>query len=94
MSYRNIHRVLAVIFFMICVSILYYGEQLGVWRGYIGDVIIVMFLYSLVQSIHIVPTIRALTGVLTLTYVIEILQFFHFIDFIHGSHSQALMLIL
>ena len=54
--YRNIHILLSILFFTLCVLIVQYSHELRVWRGYIGDVVVIMFLYSLVQSIHQYPS--------------------------------------
>jgi hypothetical protein len=49
-------------------------------RPYGGDVLVVILLYCLVRSFLKVPVVATALGVLAFSFVVEILQYFHFVD--------------
>jgi hypothetical protein len=49
-------------------------------RPYGGDVLVVILLYCLVRSFLNLPVVATALGVLAFSYVVEILQYFRFVD--------------
>ncbi|NRH21466.1 DUF2809 domain-containing protein [Candidatus Gracilibacteria bacterium] len=92
-SYPAIHRIFAVLFFLICVGIVFYSRELGQFRGFIGDIVIVMFLYSLVQGIYRFNPGKLILALLLLAFFIEMLQYFHFVIYMGWEKNQAMNLI-
>lgn len=92
-SYQIIHRIFAVLFFFICVCIVFYSHELGQLRWFIWDTIIVMFLYSFIQWIHKMNSWKLIGAILILAYGIEILQYFHFVKYMWWGENQVMRLI-
>lgn len=92
-SYQSVHRIFAVLFFLICVSIVFYSHELGQLRWFIWDIVIVMFLYSFVQWIYRFNPWKLTIIVLTLAFSIELLQYFHFVTYMWWEKNQAMNLI-
>lgn len=63
-------------------------------RPYVGDFLVVIFLYCLVRSFIDIPAIPLAIGVLLFAYLVEMLQYFSFIDRIGLRHSKLANLIL
>jgi hypothetical protein len=51
-------------------------------RPYVGDFLVVMLIYCFVKSFMGTPVIQTTIGVLLFSYIIEVLQYFHFVDVI------------
>lgn len=92
-SYPAIHRIFAVLFFLICVGIVFYSRELGQFRWFIWDIVIVMFLYSLVQWIYRFNPWKLILALLLLAFFIEMLQYFHFVIYMWWEKNQAMNLI-
>lgn len=71
MTPRRIHLILTFLFLGISALIAFYSRELGSIRGYIGDVVIVMFLYSLVRTLHDFGRTYTFLGVVIFAYLIE-----------------------
>ncbi len=63
-------------------------------RPYVGDFLVVIFLYCLVQSIGRRPLNRVLAGVLLFSYLVEIGQYFHLVAHLGLGHSRVARLVL
>ena len=76
---RNIHLFFTGILFLILCLILQYSHELGTMRGFIGDFIVVMFLSSILFSMKRWDKKKIIIGVVFFAYIVEILQYFHFV---------------
>ena len=76
---RNIHLFLAGILFLILCLILHYSHELGTMRGFIGDIVIVMFLSSILFSMKRWDKKKIVIGVVLFAYIVEFFQYFHFV---------------
>lgn len=90
LSSQTIHRFFAVLFFLICVSIVFYSRELGQLRWFIWDIISVMLLYSLVQWIYRFNPWILILALLLLAFFIEMLQYFHFVIYMWWEKNQAM----
>lgn len=93
MKYSTLHRIFSVLFFIVCIFIVIYSHELGELRWFIWDVIIVMFLYSLIQGIYYITPWKIAIAVLVLSFSIELLQYFHFGTLMWWETSPVMMLI-
>lgn len=75
---QYIHRILAGVFFAICVLIVLWSRELWELRGFIWDVIIVMLLYSTILSFCHIRRLQLTIGIVLFAYCIELLQYLHF----------------
>lgn len=57
-------------------------------RPYVGDVLVVMLIYCFVKAFMNTPVLITAVGVLLFSYVIETLQYFHFVNRIGLKHSS------
>ena len=63
-------------------------------RPYVGDFLVVIFLYCLVRSFIKASVLHVAIGVLLFAFVVEILQYFHFIALIGLKDSMLARVIL
>ncbi len=75
MSIRTIYRGISVLFFILCIAIVYYADILGKLRGFIGDVIIVMLLFSIGKSFFNIQSSKLIVSIFLLAVSIEVLQY-------------------
>lgn len=94
MNYRRIHIILTFLLLGISALIAFYSRELGSIRGYIGDVVIVMFLYSLVRTFHDIGRMYTFLGVVIFAYLIEWLQYLDILDILHIRGNTILKLAL
>lgn len=63
-------------------------------RPYVGDFLVVVFLYCLVRSFLKIPVLGAAIAVLLFSFIIETLQYFQFITLLHLQHSTLAKILL
>jgi hypothetical protein len=63
-------------------------------RPYVGDFLVVIFLYCLLRSFLKASVLPVVIGVLLFAFVVEILQYFHFIALIGLEDSMLTRVIL
>ncbi|MDO7845811.1 DUF2809 domain-containing protein [Hymenobacter sp. M29] len=63
-------------------------------RPYVGDFLAPVFLYCLVCSGLAVAPMRAAAGVLLISYLIEFLQYFHFLSWLGWQHIRVATVLL
>jgi hypothetical protein len=85
--------ILAVLLFLIEVSIAVYLHDDFV-RPFIGDVLVVIFLYCLVKSFWDAKVLPTAIAVLLFAYFIEMMQYFHFVALIGLEKSKLANTIL
>jgi hypothetical protein len=84
---------LALLLFLIEVLIAAFAHDRFI-RPYFGDFLVVIFLYCLVRSFFKAPYFKVALAVLLFAYLIEVLQYFHFIRHLGLQHSLLARLIL
>lgn len=63
-------------------------------RPYGGDYLVVMLIYCFVKSFADFPPIQTVIGVLLFSYVIEIAQYFHFVEVIGLGQSRIAVMLM
>ena len=63
-------------------------------RPYIGDLMVVVFLYCLVKSFVDTPVVATAVSVLLFSYIVETLQYFNIITILGLQHSGIARLII
>lgn len=76
-----------VILFVVEVLIAIFAHD-PIIRPYVGDVLVVMLIYCFVKSFLNTPVLATALYVLLFSYVIETLQYFHFVNRIGLKHSS------
>jgi Protein of unknown function (DUF2809) len=84
---------LSLFLFFLCILIVIFSKELGSMRGWSGDIVIVILLYTILQSITSVSLWKSLLGILLIAYTVEILQYFHFVEMMGWQDSDILVLI-
>ena len=93
LTFRVRYFILTLVLLLIEVLIVMYFHDDFI-RDSVGDFLVVIFLYCLLRSFLKAPVMRVVVGVLLFSYVVEILQYFHFIALLGLQHSLLAMLIL
>ena len=91
--FQKQYFLLTVLLFLIEVAIAMYAHDRFV-RPYVGDFLVVIFLYCLVQSFFKIPYNKAALAVLLFSYLIEASQYFHLINHLGLRQSRLAHLIL
>ena len=78
---------------MICIGIVLASHALGMMRGYIGDVIIVMFFYTLVQSFILGSRRRVALSTVLFAFCTELCQYANILKWFGLSDSPLAVLV-
>jgi DNA integrity scanning protein DisA with diadenylate cyclase activity len=78
-SFNRRYFIVAVMFFIVLVFIAAFVRD-RFFRPYFGDYLVVIFLYSLAKSFLKMSPITITVGVLLFSYLIELLQYFQFLQ--------------
>lgn len=63
-------------------------------RAYFGDVLVVVLIYTFIQSFFELNKTKTIIGVLVFSFVIEILQHFHFAELLGFKDNRVAMIVL
>ena len=63
-------------------------------RSYFGDVLVVILIYTFIQSFFEVDKIKNIIGVLIFSFAIEFLQYFHFAEVLGFKENKLAMIVL
>jgi len=84
---------LALALFIVEVLIALYVHDSFI-RPYVGDYLVVIFIYCVVRSIYQAPVKRVAMGVLIFSYLIEIGQYFNLVGMLGLQHNRAARIII
>lgn len=59
----------------------------GIIRNYVGDLLVVMFIYCLIRTFFKISVTRTAVGVLLFSYIVELSQYFNLIKYIDLENS-------
>lgn len=80
--------ILAVVLFLIEVYIAVYVRD-AIIRPYIGDLLVVIFLYCLVKAFVNTPPVKTALGVLAFSYLIELSQYLNLVKHLGLQRSRV-----
>ncbi|PIZ96292.1 MAG: DUF2809 domain-containing protein [Candidatus Magasanikbacteria bacterium CG_4_10_14_0_2_um_filter_33_14] len=63
-------------------------------RGFLGDIIVIIFIYSVIKIFFNIKPIKLSLSVLLFAYIIEFLQYFHFIELLGLQKNIIAQIIL
>ena len=63
-------------------------------RPYVGDMLAVILIYCFVKSFLNLPVLPTVIGVLLLSYAIEMLQYFNFVEVIGWQHNRFARIVM
>jgi Protein of unknown function (DUF2809) len=90
---RTPYILLSLLLFFLCILVVICTRELGSMRWWSGDIVIVILLYTLLQSMASVSLWKSVLGILLVAYMVEILQYFHFVELMGWQDSNLLVLI-
>lgn len=80
--------------FTICLVIALFCSAFPFIRGFLGDALVIIFIYSFIKSFFIIEKIKLSIVVLIFTYLIEILQYFNLVAILGlGTNKIARIII-
>ncbi len=91
--FQKKYFLLGVFLFGIEVLIAVYIQD-GFIRPYLGDFLVVILLYCLIKSFIDIPVLSLSISVLLFSYVVEILQYFNFVQLIGLEDSRLANIII
>lgn len=92
-QFRKGYFLVAVILLIVEILIAAFVHD-RVIRPYIGDLLVVILIYCTVKSFLNIPIIPLAIGVLLFAYLIEVLQYLHFIKWIGIDKNELARIIL
>lgn len=84
---------LALALFIVEVLIALYVHDAFI-RPYVGDYLVVIFIYCVVRSVYQAPVKHVAAGVLIFSYLIEIGQYFQLVNLLGLQHNRAARIII
>ncbi|MDX1958821.1 MAG: DUF2809 domain-containing protein [Leptospiraceae bacterium] len=94
MKLRPIYLFLAAINFLVLVAIVLFFSKVSFIRGFLGDTLIVPFLYLLVRGFFTLEKKIVFISVLGFSYIIEILQGFQLVTLLRLEEYKLAKIIL
>lgn len=85
--------IIALIIFILEVLIALYVHD-AIIRPYVGDILVVIFIYYFIKAFINTKTINIAIFTLIFSFVVEILQYFNFIEMIVLGHNKAVRIII
>ncbi len=91
-TFNSTYAILAIVLFSIelLIAIYYFNPFI---RGFVGDVLVVIFLYCLLKSFYNFKTKKLAFGILVFAIFVEILQYFQFADLLQ-IQSKVIRIII
>lgn len=90
---QKTYLLLALLLFVVEVVIAFFVHDKFI-RPYVGDFLVVIFLYCFLRSFLKTSYWRVALGVLLFSYVVEVSQYFHLIRRLGWQHNRMAILIL
>ncbi|HAR73048.1 MAG TPA: DUF2809 domain-containing protein [Flavobacteriaceae bacterium] len=84
---------IAIIIFLIEVIIALYIKD-KIIRPFVGDILVVIFIYYFIKTFINTKTINIAIFTLFFSFVVEILQYFNFVEMIGLGHNKAARIII
>ncbi|WP_291069051.1 MULTISPECIES: DUF2809 domain-containing protein [unclassified Empedobacter] len=85
--------IIALIIFILEVLIALYVHD-AIIRPYVGDILVVIFIYYFIKAFINTKAINIAIFTLIFSFVVEILQYFNFIEMIVLGHNKAVRIII
>ena len=85
--------IIAIIIFLIEVIIALYIKD-KIIRPFVGDILVVLFIYYFIKAFINTKTINIAIFTLFFSFVVEILQYFNFVEMIGLGHNKAARIII
>ncbi len=92
-TYRRRYFIIAVVLFIIEILIALYVNDRFI-RPYVGDFLVVIFLYCLISAFLNAPMLKIALGVLLFAYVVELMQYLDFIGNVGLKNSKLVNVVL
>jgi len=91
--FRKKYFIIALILFIIeaLIALFFHG---GIIRNYIGDFLVVIFIYCFIRTFFKISAIRAAMGVLIFSYVVEFSQYFNLIKYVGLEKSTIANIVM
>ena len=84
---------IAIIIFLIEVIIALYIKD-KIIRPFVGDILVVIFIYYFIKAFINTKTINIAIFTLFFSFIVEILQYFNFVEMIGLGHNKAARIII
>jgi hypothetical protein len=94
MTPKTQHLLIALVIFILEILIATTFAKIGFVRSYLGDYLVVMFLYHLIQSIRPFSPWPLAMGVFVFACAIETAQFFHIVDVLGLQRGNLLRMLI
>ena len=89
MSKRKKYIISALLLLTICILIVVLFDSYSIIRGFLGDVIVVALIYSIIKIFFDIAPLKLCIYILIFTYFVELIQYFDFVKLI-GLSENAL----
>ena len=94
MKFNLKYFLLTIFLFIVEVLIATVFKDIFWLRAYFGDVLVVVLIYTFIQSFFDFNKTKTIFGVLLFSFVIEILQYFHFAEVLGFGNNKIAMIVL
>ena len=94
MKFNPKYFLLTILIFIVEVLIATILKDIFWLRAYFGDVLVVVLIYTFIQSFFEVDKTKTIIRVLIFSFVIEMLQYFHFAEILGFKDNRVAMIVL
>lgn len=85
---------LTILFFVVEILIATVGENIFWLRAYFGDILVVILIYTFIQSFFEFNKTKTIIAVVLFAFIIEIFQYFHFAEVLGFGENKIAMTVL
>ncbi|MEO6719595.1 MAG: DUF2809 domain-containing protein [Ferruginibacter sp.] len=93
LKFNKVYFALTVLLFGIEILIAKFAHD-QIIRPYVGDLLVVILIYSFVKSFLNTPYLVTALAVLVFSYAVEILQYFHVVNKLGLEHSKYARIVI
>ena len=94
MSRRLVYFSLSLMCIIFCIIIVLLLNETPFIRGFVGDVIIIVFIYYFIMTLKDFSSIHVVIFTLALAFITEVLQYFHFASILGLQHNKIAQLVI
>lgn len=94
MKFNLKYFILTILIFIVEVLIATIFKDFFWLRAYFGDVLVVVLIYTFIQSIFQLNKTKTIIGVLVFSFCVEFLQYFHFAEILGFGENKIAMIVL
>lgn len=94
MEKKRVYIISSSIFFIVCVLIVVLLSDNHLIRGFLGDVLVIAFIYSFIKIFIDLKPIKLCISILLFAYIVEFIQYLKFVELVGLGENRIARIII